>query len=89
MTLALPRYRPSLLQLLPNGALLPQVSLITLYADIGRQPSVKLPFPSRISGYDHLFRVLIDCGASEKYARRSIQLNHGIIAALHRACKGG
>ncbi|ETV63882.1 hypothetical protein H257_19189 [Aphanomyces astaci] len=44
-----------------------------------QQPSRMLSFPSRISGYDRLFRVLIDSGVSENYARRaSIQLNRSI-----------
>ncbi|ETV98857.1 hypothetical protein H310_08357 [Aphanomyces invadans] len=38
-----------------------------------------LSFSSRIPGYDRLFRVLVDCGASENYARRaSIRENRSI-----------
>ncbi|ETV90160.1 hypothetical protein H310_15004 [Aphanomyces invadans] len=46
---------------------------------IGRQPSRMLSFSSRIPGYERLFLVLVDCGASENYARRaSIQENRSI-----------
>ncbi|ETW05299.1 hypothetical protein H310_04252 [Aphanomyces invadans] len=46
-----------------------------------------LSFSCRIPGYDNAFRVLVDCGASENYARRtSIQGNPSIFAdAVRRA----